>query len=223
MASTYQTNRGGAGGAGGSSEPYVQGVVIGDWTTSSTPGTQAKGYADFTPFQGGGYFPTSVETVTINGQTSPTFFYDFGISGFILTDIVGWINTTPSTGVTAFQNGDVIELTAINDGTSGNSILVSFNNFTQPIPFSTDGIVYVPTFSDNLDGGVDGIVDPDYTITIDAATHDKGTEPTATLYEEVGGIFEEVEAYVAIDATGNITIKVPVSPDGRFTGKIVVN
>jgi len=224
MASTYQTNRAGSsGGSGGSSNPYVQSVVVGDWNTSSTPGTQAKGYANFTPFQGGGYFPTSVETVTINGQTSPVFFYEFVISNFILTDIVDWINNTPSTGATAFQNGDIIEITAINEGISGNSILVTFNNFTQAIPFSTDGISYTPTFSDNLDGGVDGIVDPDYTLTITEATHGKGTEPTVTLYEENGGLFEEVEAYVAIDTTGNITIKVPVSPDGRFTGKIVIN
>jgi len=64
---------------------------------------------------------------------------------------------------------------------------------------------------------------PDYTLTIAESVHEKGTEPVVTLYEDVGGLFEEVEAYVAIDTTGNITIKVPVSPDGRFTGKIVIN
>lgn len=64
---------------------------------------------------------------------------------------------------------------------------------------------------------------PDYNLTIAASAHEKGTEPVVTLYEDVGGSFEQVETFTAIDASGNITIKVPVSPDGRFTGKIVVN
>lgn len=206
MASTYQTNRGGAGGAGGSSEPYVQGVVVGDWTTSSVPGVASTGSVDFRPINPA-QFITGSEFIFIGGEIFPV---SAVANNWELATLSGAINNG-SSFVTATVTGDILNLTAKTEGVAGDSIAISAGNFIQ-----------FPTIT-AMSGGVDPVSDPDYTITIDAATHDKGTEPTATLYEEVGGLFEEVEAYVAIDATGNITIKVPVSPDGRFTGKIIVN
>lgn len=227
MASTYQTNRavaGSSGGSGGSSNPYVQSVIVGDWNTSSVPGVASTGSVDFRPINPYFQFITGSEFISIGGESFPVFaFLD---DPFIGTDYYWDVGTlandinnvsTGSSFVTATVTygsapfGDILNLTAKTEGVAGDSIAISAGNFIQS-----------PTIT-SMSGGVDPVSDSDYTLTISEATHEKGTDPTVTLYEENGGIFEEVEAYVAINATGDITIKVPVNPDGRFIGKIVVN
>lgn len=197
MASTYQTNRAGSGssgGSGGSSVPYVQSVVVGDWNTSSTPGSQASFSGSVAQDASAG--PEFTGTITIQADNA-------GTAGNVNLTAFGW------------TGGDSVNqiVSAYNLANPGNTLTVLAGGFEVPDPVETI----------QLTGGTDPVSDPDYTLNILETTHEKGTEPTVTLYEENGGIFEEVEAYVAIDATGNITIKVPVSPDGRFTGKIVVN
>lgn len=224
MANTYQTNRAGAGRGTGISGPYVQGVVVGDWTTSSVPGVTSTGSVDFRPINPYFQFINGSEFISIGGENFPVFaflddpfigtnyYWDVGTLANDINNVStgsSFVTATVTYGSAPF--GDILNLTAKTEGVAGDSIAISAGNFIQS-----------PTIT-AMSGGVDPVSDPDYTLTIDAATHGKGTEPTATLYEVNGGIFEEVEAYVAIDATGNITIKVPVSPDSRFTGKIVVN
>lgn len=223
MANTYQTNRAGSGGGIGISEPYVQGVVVGDWSTSSVPGVKSTGSFFFPTVLGGAVIPDGTEVISINGQNFTVFYNwsgelfpgdpgEYSVEAFGLADS---INNHPVIGllVEATASFSTVSIEATTEGVSGDAITLGFSNYD---------ISFEPSITP-MSGGVDPIVDPDYTLTIDAATHDKGTEPTVTLYEENGGLFEEVDTYVAIDATGNITIKVPVSPDGRFTGKIVVN
>lgn len=62
-----------------------------------------------------------------------------------------------------------------------------------------------------------------YTITITAATHGKGTNPSILVFEDVSGDFEKVEPnQTIIDASGNISITTLETPDTRFAGKILV-
>jgi hypothetical protein len=195
MASTYQTNRAGSGGTGGgSSTPYVQSVVLGDWNTSSTPGTQASFFGSVAQDDTAGSGFTG--TITIQADNP-------GLAGNVNLTAFGW------------SGGDTVNqiVSAYNLANPGNTLTVLAGGIEYPDPAETI----------QLTGGTDLVADPDYTLTIAESSHSKGTGPSITLYEAVGGIFEEVDTYVAIDATGNITIKVPVNPDGRFTGKIVVN
>lgn len=63
-----------------------------------------------------------------------------------------------------------------------------------------------------------------YTITVLAATHNKGQVPQVVVYETVSpGVHQEVTVNsIIIDNTGNISITVLESPDLRFAGKITI-
>ena len=64
----------------------------------------------------------------------------------------------------------------------------------------------------------------EYTITVTAATHKKGTTPSIVqVWEDEGTEHALSVARVEIvDASGNVQIKVSETPDGRFDGRIVI-
>lgn len=63
----------------------------------------------------------------------------------------------------------------------------------------------------------------EYSISISAGTHGLGTNVIATVYEQLSPTeFEEVFVYTTITSAGTVTIKVPETPDTRFTGKIII-
>lgn len=61
-----------------------------------------------------------------------------------------------------------------------------------------------------------------YIFTVTAASHQK-TQPTATVYEENGVDFDEVEVSIKVLANNDVQLIVPQTPDLRFDGKIVIN
>lgn len=61
-----------------------------------------------------------------------------------------------------------------------------------------------------------------YEISIAQSTHGKSVTPLVQLYEVVGSNFEQVEAEIEINASGDVTIKVTESIDSRFAGKVVI-
>ena len=59
-----------------------------------------------------------------------------------------------------------------------------------------------------------------YTITVTAATHLRGVNPSVLVSETVGGVEERVEVDIAYDdSTGDVRITVPQHPDCRFAGR----
>lgn len=67
------------------------------------------------------------------------------------------------------------------------------------------------------------LVSDEYILTIPASTHLKGINPQVQVYEVDGSDFANVIIYTAINASGNITLAVPQTPDTRFTGKVIIS
>lgn len=62
-----------------------------------------------------------------------------------------------------------------------------------------------------------------YTITVLAITHGLGINVNPVIFELDGSDFVQVNVdEVRINPSGDITIRVPDSPDLRFTGKIIL-
>ena len=62
-----------------------------------------------------------------------------------------------------------------------------------------------------------------YSIAISGVTQGRGVNPQIQIYEKSGTdyILVDIDQVIVDNATGNITLKVPSSPDLRFDGKIV--
>jgi hypothetical protein len=60
-----------------------------------------------------------------------------------------------------------------------------------------------------------------YTLTINYALH-KILNPTVSCYEDDAGSLNLILVPVNVDASNNILITIPATPDSRFTGKIVI-
>lgn len=82
---------------------------------------------------------------------------------------------------------------------------------------------YVGTFNNTTDWGTasGGL----YTITITAATHGKGANVSdVSLYETVSGnsVLIVVDTLSINNSTGDVSFSVSETPDGRFTGKVII-
>jgi len=63
----------------------------------------------------------------------------------------------------------------------------------------------------------------EYTLSVPAATHTKGTNPEVIVLENTGSEFAEVILYKAINASGDILLAVSAVPDNRFAGKLIIS
>ena len=62
-----------------------------------------------------------------------------------------------------------------------------------------------------------------YTITITEATHEKGTAPGVQVYEVDSTNFDLVAVdRIRINSLGDVEIRVPATPDLRFSGRVVI-
>jgi hypothetical protein len=61
----------------------------------------------------------------------------------------------------------------------------------------------------------------DYKIVIPFSTH-QIQNPKVSIYELVGGSYEQVFSSVSFDSNFNITIKTQSNPDNRFQGLLVI-
>lgn len=104
---------------------------------------------------------------------------------------------------------------------------LTFNPFTGQFDFtgvSGGGVLpparYTATFNNTTDWTLSA---PDYTHTIAAATHGRGTSPNVQVYESIGGgSYEQVTTNVTVSATGDVTLKVSQVPNNRFTGLVLI-
>lgn len=61
-----------------------------------------------------------------------------------------------------------------------------------------------------------------YNIVITSSTHGKGLNPEIEVYELVGSDYEKVEIASKTNGSGDITLDISSSPDGRFNGKYII-
>ncbi len=61
-----------------------------------------------------------------------------------------------------------------------------------------------------------------YSLSISAATHGKGVNPTIQVFELSGSDYILINVDVVVSSLGNITLNVSDTPDNRFAGKYVI-
>lgn len=62
-----------------------------------------------------------------------------------------------------------------------------------------------------------------YTITILESTHSVGTSPSVEIFESDSGDFVLVNVdEVRVNASGDVSFRVPETPDLRFAGKVII-
>jgi len=80
---------------------------------------------------------------------------------------------------------------------------------------------YTDTFDATTDWGA--AVLGYYTMTYAAATHLKGVNPVAQIFETIGGVdFRTQPDQTGTNASGDIDLIVPDAPDCRFAGRIII-
>lgn len=105
--------------------------------------------------------------------------------------------------------------------------MLTYNPFTGNFDFTGSGggggsgpaERYVASFNNTTDWT---LASPDYTLTVLAATHGKGINPSVQIFELVGLNYEQVSTNVTVNASGDVTLKVNEVPDNRFNGAILI-
>lgn len=113
--------------------------------------------------------------------------------------------------------GRAYEFTLVNNTTAAGVWQINFLEEADLIAAER----YAQSFNNTTDWGSPSA--GYYTITVTEATHGKGTSPRAA-YSELSGS-DYIDTYPdrsLANATGDISFRVPQTPDGRFTGKIVI-
>lgn len=78
-------------------------------------------------------------------------------------------------------------------------------------------------FSQNFNNTTDWTLNsPDYTRTILAATHGRGTSPNVQIFELISGSYEQINVNVVVNGSGDVTLKVTETPNNRFTGLVLI-
>lgn len=133
--------------------------------------------------------------------------------------------TSTSLHVSVPEGTDIVGANVIEFTSSDDSIIITGDNSTGVIdlvavggggggtPPHTESFI-VGDWINNVDS---------YIYTVLEADHDKGINPSVEVYEDVAGNFEEVETGIEVNSSGDITISVLLTPDLRFSGKIVIN
>ena len=62
----------------------------------------------------------------------------------------------------------------------------------------------------------------EYSISISEVVHGQGASPQVQVFEKNGTDYEEVVVFITVNASGDVTIKVPDTPDLRFEGKLII-
>jgi hypothetical protein len=61
-----------------------------------------------------------------------------------------------------------------------------------------------------------------YELSIPVATHNKGSTPVASVYQDNAGVYEEVITSIKINGSGDITLTISSNPDLRFAGRVII-
>jgi hypothetical protein len=78
---------------------------------------------------------------------------------------------------------------------------------------------YTDTFNNTTDWTA---ASPEYTRTILAATHGRGTSPNVQVFELISGSYEQINVNVVVNGSGDVTLKVTETPNNRFVGLVII-
>jgi hypothetical protein len=137
-------------------------------------------------------------------------------SGAATVTVKTYHATTPVT-LQAVLSGRAYEFTCTNISSAAGGWHVNFLESADQIPSDR----YSTTFNATTDwGSASGGY---YTITVLASAHGRGTQPVPNLFELIGSDYIHVDAdQVKVNGTtGDISIRVSQTPDGRFFGRLV--
>lgn len=104
---------------------------------------------------------------------------------------------------------------------SDGSVIITGDDVTKTIDLILSPISSPIKYSLNF-FVINWALNGDYEITVSAATHGKGVNPTVEVYEVNGPNYDLVSIFTEVDASGNVTIIVPSTPDLRFIGKLTI-
>lgn len=119
-------------------------------------------------------------------------------------------------------DGDLNGQNVISFISSNDTVDISANELTGEIDFRVTGTSnppYVASFTNGswvLSGDM-------YELQVAESSHIKGINPTVQVYEDIAGVFEEVETIIEINTSGDVKILVSQVPDLRFSGKIIIS
>lgn len=132
----------------------------------------------------------------VQGTSAWGFYQNGAVKNYFAGQVL--INTTTDDGVNKLQ---------VNGGITANGLQVTTK--------------YISTFNNTTDWGTAS--GGYYSITVLVGSHKAGTSPTVQIFELTGSDYDMVQVdRIRVNSSGDITIRVPETPDGRFTGKIVV-
>jgi hypothetical protein len=122
------------------------------------------------------------------------------------------------------SSGDnLTEVDLLTFTSSDNSVMITGDNLTKSVDLKVSplfGGAYVDSFS-----AVEwvGPVSGSYSLSYPQALHLKGSNPTIVVCEFAASIYTPLDVPTEIDLFGNIILKVPQTPDLRFTGIVIIN
>lgn len=121
-------------------------------------------------------------------------------------------------------NGDLGNISDLSFISSNNSVEITADPLTNTIDFVAIGggggaVPFVVPFL--IADWVSGT--GTYDITSLETVHHKGPDSTIQVFEDVAGVFEEVETIIEVNNVGDVTIKISSTPDLRFNGKIIIS
>ena len=115
------------------------------------------------------------------------------------------------------EPGRAYMFTLINNGTDEGTWHINFLEESDQVASPR----YVDNFNATTDWGVAS--GGYYSYTVLASVHERGTNPTVDVFELVGADYNKVEPdLISVNASGDITIRVPENPDCRFEGRMVI-
>ena len=71
-------------------------------------------------------------------------------------------------------------------------------------------------------GSWGGPVSGYYFITIPQSSHNRSTNITVSLFELVSGDYEEIDAFIQVNSSLDVTIRIDATTDTRFAGKVLI-
>lgn len=122
------------------------------------------------------------------------------------------------------SSGDnLTEVDLLTFTSSDNSVMITGDNVTKSIDLKVSpsfGMAYVDSFSAaEWVGPVSG----SYSLSYPQTSHLKGSNPTIVVCEYAALTYSPLDVSTEIDLFGNIVLKVPQTPDLRFTGIVIIN
>lgn len=128
-----------------------------------------------------------------------------------------------STSIDAPTGGLIQDAEQVTLTSSNGSVTIVSDPLTNTIDFTSSGggspfIKYVKTV---ILGDWTGPSAQEYTLSIPFSFHGV-TSPTVACFETDGATIDFIMVPVNVDASNNVIIKVPQTPDSRFVGKVII-